>query len=349
MPKKEKVKEPQKRSLLEEHPRTQRSAESYFNHENGKTIIEDRVPRGDPNPYTDFSPSTPDAVTDEDLRSLVAYASEIIDEGIYRYDPDTAYRNALDHAIHDKDGGKYAGLVNANTYGVLLKEIHQKKPGPSEKTSGQNSAKAFTKTKAESTGNKKTKESSSINNESREGSVMTKSEQIKELKEKLASLEAEDLNETMAKVAEKVAVDPEARKTFKEMMAASCGEKKSQKENKEEDVEIEVESCKKYASDEILEEMDKIASEMEESGDFNMFKMAFQLDKVADVLSGKKEAATLESDPDEKYMREYFKAGKREGDKDEPYMSEFNTDVSHEVKKTRGKKASSNRPYSIID
>lgn len=343
MAKKDKTtKKPEDTSLLERHPRTQLNAKSYFNHENGKTIIEDRVPRGDPNPYTEFSPHTADAVTNDDLKSLIVYASEIVDGGIYRYDPDTAYRDALDHAIHDKDGGRYAGKVSADTYGLLLSELHKSSPKPTEKESGQNDPKAFVGKKKEKWSNK--------NN--REGSEMSKSEEIKALKEKLAALEVEEAreaNENMAKVAAIVASDSDARDAFKKLVKASVEEKRagSSKKDTDKDEEdgMEIESCgKKYASDEIIEEIDKIAGEMEAVGTFDMFKIAYQLDKVSDVLSGKKEAATLASDPDEPYMRKFFKAGKLEGDSDESYMSTYNTDISKEMHKPISKKA-----YSIID
>jgi hypothetical protein len=102
----------------------------------------------------------------------------------------------------------------------------------------------------------------------------------------------------------------------------------------------------------IVASLDEIAGTLEAQKDFDLFKIAYEIDKVSDVLSGKKEAATLESDTDEKYMREYFKAGMREGDSDEKaYMSEFNTDMSTELNNKYpnglGKDASA-MPYKVV-
>lgn len=111
----------------------------------------------------------------------------------------------------------------------------------------------------------------------------------------------------------------------------------------------------KSAAEEVVASLDEIADVLEKQGDPTLLKLAYELDKVSDVIEGKKEAATLEGDSDEPYMKEFFKAGLREGDSDESYMKEFNTDTSIELDdKTKkgqlGKDASDasvNLPYQI--
>jgi ribosomal protein L37AE/L43A len=117
--------------------------------------------------------------------------------------------------------------------------------------------------------------------------------------------------------------------------------KDSDKKNKE-----------KEAAAKVAESLDEIAGLLESQNDPELTKLAYELDRVSDVLEGKKEASTLESDSDEPYMKQYFHAGARETDSDESYMKEFNTDISTELKdkfqkKQLGKDASS-LPYQIV-
>jgi hypothetical protein len=127
------------------------------------------------------------------------------------------------------------------------------------------------------------------------------------------------------------------------------GADKKDEDKKEEKKEA---SSEKTSMESILASLDEIAGALENQKDFDLFKIAYQIDMVSDVISGKKEAATLESDPDEKYMREFFKAGLREGDSDEKsFMGEFNTDTSKELSdkypKGLGKDASE-LPYKVV-
>ena len=108
---------------------------------------------------------------------------------------------------------------------------------------------------------------------------------------------------------------------------------KEDKEDKEDDKDAST----------IISELDSIAGELEASGDFELFKMAYQLDQVADVLEGKKTATALESEPDEKYMKDAFNSKIRQKDSDEKYMESFATDKTQEVSK-----AYSKRPYGIV-
>lgn len=87
-------------------------------------------------------------------------------------------------------------------------------------------------------------------------------------------------------------------------------------------------STEKRASLEIL---NKVASELFNSGDAEMKKLAQEVDNIAESLD--KCAFVYESDTKdpELEMHTCFKGGVDDHDKDEPYMSEFKTDVSHEV------------------
>ena len=128
------------------------------------------------------------------------------------------------------------------------------------------------------------------------------------------------------------------------------GDKKE--DDKEEDKKEDKKKKDKEAAAKIAESLDEIAGLLESQNDPQLVKLAYEIDKVSDVLEGKREASTLEYDHDEPYMKEHFHAGARETDSDEPYMKEYNTDTSTELKnkfqgKQLGKDASVNLPYRI--
>lgn len=135
------------------------------------------------------------------------------------------------------------------------------------------------------------------------------------------------------------------------MKAHDEKEKNHEKKETEEEKKIEEKAVAEEKKEEkkddkdasVLGELDNIAGDLEASGDYELFKIAYQLDQVADVLEGKKVATALESDPDEKYMREAFNATIHQKEKDEKYMESFATDKTQEVSK-----AYSKRPYGIV-
>jgi hypothetical protein len=364
-------------NLLLKHPEVVNNARHLFRNENGRTIVEDRVPRGDADRKTVGQPFCNGDLTDTDLRDLAKYATEIIDEGILRYDEKIAHEDALHRAIDQKDGGKYAGKVNSVTYGLLLGHV-----GSSNKSSTEKKA------NDESLEIQSSKEPEEV--------PMSSSKEIKALEAKLASLKNKA---EMEKVAEFIASQtPEQREILKEMIKEAAdqndpkrwqktkdsigikaknasededeeeekkhdeeekdheeketkAEKEKEEEALEEKKEEEKEEEKKDEEEEqkdkdatsIVQELDSIAGELEQSGDYDLFKVAYQLDQVADVLEGKKTAAALESDPDEKYMRDAFNSTIRQKEKDEKYMDSFATDKTQEVSK-----AYSKRPYGIV-
>lgn len=339
------------KDLLMEHPEILYNARDLFRNENGKTIPEERVPRGDVDQKNEICPRNQGDLTEEDLRSLAKRASSIVDEILLKYDPDVAYQDALQRAIHSSEDGKYQNRVNANTFSLILKAM--KKP---KKTEDKKSKEANEKTPD--------KEESK-----QEGIPMDKEALKKEIKaaqEKLAALNV---------LAEQEGIEVEAAETFK---CPSCGTKvlkktgfcvKCKKKVKEAGIET-VESSdetnkdvseEKAATEEketndtlkkVTASLDEVAQVLEEQDDPELLKLAHEIDKISDSLEGK-EAATLEGDKDEPYMKQNFHAGVKESDADEKrYMNEFNTDTSTELKdkttkKQLGKDASVNLPYQL--
>jgi DNA-directed RNA polymerase subunit RPC12/RpoP len=130
----------------------------------------------------------------------------------------------------------------------------------------------------------------------------------------------------------------------------SGGDKK--KDDKKEDKKDDKKKKDKEAATEVVASLDEIAGLLESQNTPELMKLAYEIDKVSDVIEGRKEASTLESDSDEPYMKQFFHAGARETDSDEPYMKEFNEDTSTELrnkfqKNQLGKDASS-LPYQIV-
>jgi hypothetical protein len=79
---------------------------------------------------------------------------------------------------------------------------------------------------------------------------------------------------------------------------------------------MSLKNAKQYA-----EQLDKIATEIEQFSP----ELAFEIDKVSDVIEGRREATTLKYDPDEaRYMANRFNYKVRSREADEPYMDEYN-------------------------
>ena len=83
---------------------------------------------------------------------------------------------------------------------------------------------------------------------------------------------------------------------------------------------------------EFSERLDKIAEEVQKDNPF----IALQIDKISDVLEGKKDASTLKFDSDEAwYMQNRFNYDVRKREADEPYMAEYNKSNFEQVKEVR--------------
>ena len=331
------------KQLLSKHPEIMYNARNLFRNENGTTIVEESVPRGDPKKEDVIMPRTQGDLTDTDLREMAVFASSLVDDTLRQYDQKVAYEDALQRAIGSKDGGKYAGKVNASTFSLIMDTMGKKAKKASEETS------------------------KPIQGVETKEACMDKGMILAELEAtrvKMAALEALAGDEGMDKEAKK---EPPMCIKCKEkhwpFMGCSKKSESSEPANKPVDKDDKkpadkvVKKDKKEASTEktamenIVESLDDIAGTLEAQKDYELFKIAYQIDQVSDVLMGKKEAATLESDTDEKYMKEFFKAGMREGDSDEKsYMAAFNTDTTTELKdkypKGLGKDASA-MPYQV--
>jgi DNA-directed RNA polymerase subunit RPC12/RpoP len=341
--------------LILKHPEATHSARDLFHNENGKTIVEEKVPRGDVSKEDVLMPRNQSDLTDKDLRELAAYASNIIDPILKQYDERVAKEDALLRAIGSKDSGKYAGKVNASTFTLILDQMGKKKQASEEET-------------PQTQQNKEESKEDRMNKE-------TIKRELEATRKRLAALEVlaeDDDNNDEDKECEckdKDATSKEAAETFKcpycgtKVLAKTgycvkCkkkvkgGDKKEEVEDKEDKKEEKKASAQKTAMETIVTSLDEIAGTLENQNDAELTKIAFQIDMVSDVLEGKKEAATLEGDADEKFMKAYFHAGTREADKDEKYMGEFNTDTSTELqdkaKKNQLGKDASAMPYRIV-
>jgi hypothetical protein len=325
------------RLLIMNHPEVLYNAKNLFHNENGKTIIEESVPRGDAKSDS-IMPRNQGDLTDSDLRELAVYASSMVDDIIAQYDQKVAYEDALQRAIGSKDSGKYAGKISASTFTLILDQMGKKKQASEETFQPVNN-----------------KESSK---EDRMDKELIQKEIAATVK-KLAALEVLACDCSVEKEAKAKAEMIKCPTCDTNVLKATgyclrCKKKIGGADKKDEDKKEEKKeaSSEKTSMESILASLDEIAGALENQKDFDLFKIAYQIDMVSDVISGKKEAATLESDPDEKYMREFFKAGLREGDSDEKsFMGEFNTDTSKELSdkypKGLGKDASE-LPYKVV-
>jgi len=69
------------------------------------------------------------------------------------------------------------------------------------------------------------------------------------------------------------------------------------------------------------ERLDIVATELESISP----EMALEIDKISDVIDGRREATTLKYDPDEaSYMAGRFNYNVRKREADEPYVEDFN-------------------------
>lgn len=111
------------KGLLKNHPEILFNARKLFHNENGQTVIEPKVPRGDEDVESSIMPRTQYDLKEDDLQALSKHAKKIIDASIKEYDEKVAMEDALTRAIATLDDGKYAGKVNASTYSLLLDNL----------------------------------------------------------------------------------------------------------------------------------------------------------------------------------------------------------------------------------
>jgi hypothetical protein len=372
------------KSMLMNHPQITQNARGLFRNENGRTIVEEIVYRGDPKPYDVIMPRNQGDLTDEDLRSLAVHASTLVNKTIYKYDPVLASEEALAMSIRTKDGGKYDGKINASTFQLIMDNMKGMKKSASEAkkvyedTAVEDApAEDTTVEDAPLSGIEKGKDNVRTMVKKLQDGAKARAEAKSEKKSEAEKAKAKDIEkepkpentevpkeEKMDKDMLKKEAEALQRKlaAVKELLGEEDGEDKdaSQGPGDAEEDQATVKTDNPAEPDDkdddknsITSSLDQIAAELEKQKDPELFKMAYQLDQISDILEGKKDASTFESDPDEKFMKTFFKGGLREGDADEKsYMGEFNTDVSKEVNevkdKKNGKEAGERLPYQKL-
>jgi len=96
---------------------------------------------------------------------------------------------------------------------------------------------------------------------------------------------------------------------------------------------------------EYTERLDKIAEEIEKVSP----EMALYVDKISDVIDGRKEASTLKFDADEaRYMADRFNNKVRSREADEPYMDSFNKDDFEQVMRAKKNPIPVGAPYQKV-
>lgn len=400
------------RKLIMSHPEVLYNARDLFRNENGTTIPEAVVPREDPKPVEAFSPATQYDLTNDDLKSISAYASTLIDKRMSKYDERIAYEDALAKAIWSKDEGKYQNRVNANTYELLLatmgkikkasEEDKPEKEEPKEEAPkedkpkkvvvplGKGEARMLTPDEKEELEKKVKKEPSEDTKPKEDDTKKEKVNIPQELIDRYKKLNPEEKPKEEPKKEESKPKDKNAVKedekmdkqaalkeievtekklaSLKEIQAVEekLASLKASVTDEKPKVEAKVED-KKEAAVEVPESikgitasLDKIAGDLEKSGNLELFKIAYNLDTLSEVLEGTKDAKVLEDDPSEeitKKLKDYFQGNKvREGDPDpsKPEVKkEFEVDKTEEVKKIYEKpepvkKEASVRPFAIL-
>ena len=402
--------------LIKNHPELTQNARSLFRNENGKTIVEEIVDRGDIKTKDLICPRNQGDLKDDDLRGLAVYASTLIDKKIEKYDSKMAKEDALMMSIKTKDGGKYDGKVNASTFGFILGYmdgikktaatlsmeddptakyrdddipkssmpegdatvvpntnlpteaepiVHKTGPGESQVlevtpeqevnvekaldtgTPQLEGGKGFIPTTVqekiikeedrpvEDTPESPIEDTSEISNNDDNTDITTENSEDESLEE--GTMDKNMLIKEAAELQKKLDAIKVLVGDTKEAGVKKVEKKVEKKETKQEEKKKAKQEEKKEAS--LVDEIDSIAGDLEKSGDPELFKIAYQLDQISDILEGKKEASAIISEPDEKYMREFFKAGIKEGDADEKkYMNQFNTDNTKEVVSVKDKK-----------
>jgi len=435
-PAKKKVK-----SVLESHPQVEHGARGLFRNENGRTIVQERVPRGDLPQDDVIMPRTEGDLTDDDISIIVKEAKSLIDPMLEKYDGDVAMEDALSKALYSMGGGKYQGRVGANSQKLILDQMKGTKPAP-KKTPKEAATKGDLAEEAKRKGLIKTYDTAlpqqwvnefmgklgddafadvltssfvwAYDNKSVMGYPYPLTDKASEmlkkhypryhdaLKAPAAEKQAPDIDTLIESIPITVSdvgggsrkeksVSPKEVGMDKEMLRKEANTLSKKLDalkvllGDEDDGSDEVEACAKVAVEapetegaeapeaveateaaegaevaetsevesadaSVVGSIDEIAGMVEkearEKGDLDLFRIAFQLDCVSDYLSGEKDAAVLQSDPDEAFMQKAFHAGAPETDKDEPYMKEFDTDLSKEVAGVVGKTAAS-LPYAV--
>jgi hypothetical protein len=120
--------------VLDKHPTVQNNARDLFRNQNGTTIVQERVPRGDLPQDEVIMPRNEFDLTEDDLKGLAEHAKKMIDPVLAKYDEDVALEDALSKAVWSKDGSKYQSRLSACTQKLVL-DIMKGGKGSSKKAS----------------------------------------------------------------------------------------------------------------------------------------------------------------------------------------------------------------------
>jgi hypothetical protein len=353
---------------MERHPMVENTARGLFRNENGTTIVQERVPRGDLPQDDVIMPRNEFDLTGEDLDKIASEAKKAVDPVLAKYDEDVAMEDALSRTIWTKDGSKYQGRLSASTQALVLEKM---KGGKKEAPKKESDKKASDVTPVEDVeaadidnlvssiptsmadiekAGKKTPKEAGMDKEmlrKEANDLAKKLDALKVLLGEDEEHEEHEKSETPAEEAKEHEKDAGSKKGpgKPDGTGPHAGTPQCQLS---EDKDAE-DSSLVASLDEVAEMVEKEARDKQ---DMDLFRIAYQIDCVSDYLSGTKDAATLQSDPDEKFMREAFKAGVKQRDSDEKFMDEFKNDNTMESRRVVGKvsvqeKKASELPYAV--
>jgi hypothetical protein len=347
--------------MIMRHPELMNNARGLFRNENGKTIVEEMVPRGDLDTEEQIMPRNQGDLDDDDLRELALYASGMVDKDLLQYDSKVAFEDALQKAVWSKDDGRYQNRVNASTFQLILDNMKSMKKKASEEEEQDRQAQEEQPEEQSSVSDKSSSDAEENPEENSPGGVKEAKmdeallkKEIAATRKRLAALQVlAGEEESEKEEAQEEGTSKEATETFE---CPKCGTKVLKKTGYCVKCKAKVkpkgskEASEKTAAQKVAEQLDEIADLLESHDDPELMKLAYEIDEVSDSLDGKKTAAALESDSDEPYMKKYFRHGALEKDADEPYMKEFDEDISTELRNKQqkgqlGKEAS--MPYKI--
>ena len=249
-------------------------------------VVEERVNRGDPKiPYY-----TAKDITDMDYEELVRNAFTRMNPILMKYSKNVALEDALTTAIRDHRNGFYDGKINANMYSVLL--------GAMSKVPVVQIIRVAEEEK-EAKGQKRERK--------REHERLLTPDVLRKLR-----LKPETIPTKGAPPSKELLVKRERGKVKIEPRDASEIQKLSN-ENNIRRSEMDVKA--------FTEKLDKIATDVEAFSP----ELALEIDKVSDVLEGRRTAVSLKYDADEaRYMADHFNNKIRKRDADEPFMDTYN-------------------------
>jgi hypothetical protein len=363
------------KNLLLKHPELINNAKNLFRNENGTTIVEEAVVRGDKGP-SDIR--TQYDVSAEDINKIAKEAKSNLDETLLKYDPVVAREDALNKTIWSKDEGKFAAKINASTFALILDAMGE--GSTSKKASEDKAEEAAPEVNEEGRTDDQETHIDKVEKgikQSKGGEGLSGAQVDKILKERAEKKEnkTEEINNA-PKEEPKEEPKEDAGKDKQEDGMSDSKEANSEQiildvekvdggylmengividqkqldafKTSKPDAKVNIKSAseKSASSEDIVSALEVVAGDLEAEKDPELFKIAYQIDGICDFLEGK-EGATLKSDPDEAYMKKYFKGDVQQSDSDEGYMKkDMSGDDTKEVKKVV-KKASDQLPYQI--